>query len=140
MKTRKTWNSRLGKWVADSTYAKINTFTGKPKPQHTPTPWKAHGTEFGVQVDSQNFLEIGSTCNLIPEPECRANAAFIVKAVNQHEALLASHEEMLDILKGIINATGKIIGGQEYGLVIHKYDATYQKIQQVIAKAEGEGK
>ncbi len=54
------------------------------EPQHTPTPWNADGTI--IQYLSKPGTHI-ATCDGWGTPQ-EANAAYIVKAVNCHEALI----------------------------------------------------
>lgn len=53
-------------------------------PQHTPTPWKRM-TEDGLVIQGPNGENVGSAWS-DKMPNCSANAAFIVLAVNAHEA------------------------------------------------------
>lgn len=57
--------------------------------QHTPTPWKVHAEINVFGPDGSSVL--GKTSNSDPGviDEVKANAAFIVRAVNAHEELLA---------------------------------------------------
>lgn len=101
MKTRKAI-------VCDSIYI----CEGKCKfhaPQHTPTPWKLEGNleisgppeadiydyRFIALADSQFDQKADKT----PEQEQtdRANAAFIVRAVNAHEELLEALKQLANI-------------------------------------------
>lgn len=51
--------------------------------------------------------------------------------------LMNTVDKLTSILKGILDTTGQVHNGEEYGFVIHKDDATYRDIKQAIAKAEG---
>ena len=60
------------------------------KPQHTPTPWKLDGNDIVVDAQGMIACAYGFIVNgkAIRTPETFANAAFIVRAVNSHEALI----------------------------------------------------
>lgn len=70
-----------------------------PKPTHTPTPW--------IVVNGLNMPEIRANNTSIAdirfnghnEVHGQANAAFIVRAVNSHEALLASLKELVTLIE-----------------------------------------
>jgi hypothetical protein len=70
------------------------------KNQHTPTPWRTYEEDNLIVC----FGEGDSICDCAPGspfikmPTAMANAAFIVKAVNSHEILIAA-------LKDILNAS-----------------------------------
>lgn len=66
---------------------------------HTPTPWKLGeenvGGGFNIYAGPMRIAHtsiqarvISPSTRLLDEPEAKANAALIVKAVNGHEALL----------------------------------------------------
>lgn len=90
----------------------------KTQVQHTPTPWLK--AELGVvRNEVDNYLVarcIGDT-----DQEADANAAFIVRAVNSHEA-------MLEALKLVVRDLKK------YG----KYEASSVYLELIISQAEGE--
>ena len=67
--------------------------------QHTPTPFKVHnrnpayictGPDCGTMWDKEP-----SPCKVVAGPMRTADAAFIVLAVNSHDALLAAAEALL---------------------------------------------
>ncbi len=110
----------------------------KPQTPHTPTPWKvgAYENEIGQQVyrvlSADGKLVAHSRGAGGPKSESHANAAFIVRAVNQHESLVRenaamrlAHEELLKLIK-------------RYRLV-HSFGLTANiEIDKLIAKAEGQ--
>ena len=57
--------------------------------KHTPGPWRTNGQEI-VQPRPNNAPMSIATCSFSAEnkPICGANAAFIVRACNSHEAML----------------------------------------------------
>lgn len=91
--------------------------------EHTPTPWCAVKYESGWAL-------IGPTSDdkiaRVEKTNGHANAAFIVRAVNAHEELLAALKETLSELRW----TSK--NGQFPGM-----DGTIKIAKQAIAKAEG---
>lgn len=94
------------------------------KPQHTPTPWKVaeSGTWIGG-TDNVNSFKAGFLQEIAElrdhHGRGRANAAFIVRAVN-------AHEELLVILKMVLGYEGLLVDHQGFKKVI----------EQAIAKAE----
>lgn len=82
--------AKLRSDVLDRTAAKMLEAV---KAEHTPTPWKVQMVkEWGQEVEyPQVVTPDGIICNglsLIPGFSREANAAFIVRAVNSHDALL----------------------------------------------------
>ncbi len=62
------------------------------KSKHTPTPWNTSKATVGSYVMAQDVY-------MVTEP-CRTHdAAFIVKAVNNHETLVAALEYALPVLE-----------------------------------------
>lgn len=60
---------------------------------HTPTPWSAEPLGLGTAVAITS--PSGDICYLTLQPaRARANAAFIVRAVNAHDALVAALEKV----------------------------------------------
>ncbi len=80
----------------------------KPGEGHTPTPWAVSSSTVIVATeDKRDMAIICNTMDLmgisfIGIKESRANAAFIVEAVNAHARLLASNEEMREICADFI--------------------------------------
>lgn len=69
----------------------------RDKPQHTPTPWEICGDRKPIKnIKDPIFFKLGirkggrriAEAHGIGEEETKANAAFIVKAVNNHDALV----------------------------------------------------
>lgn len=92
----------------------------KTKTQHTPTPWKFQGENIVNGSRDGNFA-IFAKGEVIATAVGKADAAFIVRAVNSHEALLG-------LLKQVLNHTnvGEVCGG-----------ALFVSIKEAIAQAEG---
>lgn len=117
MKTRKELEPCIHGDLGDCLDCNKPQPTVAPTASYTPTPWKLEGNWivsgfFGVhELPASNE---GS------QAEHLANAAFIVRAVN-------SHEEMLAILKTILTMIDKTQGADRLGILI----------AQAIAKAEG---
>ncbi len=87
--------------------APIDHTINNTKPQHTPTPWK-----LGEEANAWKEREIlaqplkSEPWHHITQPMKATDAAFIVRAVNQHDGLVRenaamrlAHEEMLEALK-----------------------------------------
>lgn len=83
-----------------------------PETEHTPTPWAAvhgvlddddegHPRSFVRPVKSEGY-QIAQTVG----PNGPANAAFIVKAVNAHDALLKALKTARDALMEAVAPTG----------------------------------
>jgi len=91
---------------------------------HTLTPWTYISNNHGNwHVESaHNAKEAGLSVCLIPYKR-EADAAFIVKAVNNHEALLSACKEAL-------------LNGQ-FNILDNGNDKTSILLKQAIAKAEG---
>jgi hypothetical protein len=68
---------------------------------HTPTPWRVYKTTNGRLLLGIGDADAGGITDAEfglwrSEPERSANAAFIVKAVNSHEALVTALRDILD--------------------------------------------
>jgi hypothetical protein len=104
--------------------------------KHAPPPWKFHlgrGANPRFHIQTEGGYQIASTPALDSlskeENEGRENdAAFIVRAVNAHEELLASAKNALNVLAGV--ATGQLVG-------IHPDSNAIRELRLAIAKAEG---
>jgi len=61
------------------------------KTEHTPTPWKLwDGTKvYGHEHDGSDVSIVDSSSSFLSPETSQANAAFIVRAVNCHEELVA---------------------------------------------------
>lgn len=62
---------------------------------HTPTPWRV--IKRGNQTQSRTYVVGGPSNEMIDPPVNAADAAFIVRAANNHDALVAALREMLDL-------------------------------------------
>jgi hypothetical protein len=88
----------------------------KPQSTHTPTPWHSDlSTVHGPEIDAE-YQEKQIVCSVIN----KADAAFIVRAVNAHEELIA-------MSKGLLG----------YATSHGMSDDLFLKYQAVIARAEG---
>lgn len=80
--------------------------------KHSPTPWKVEEKEHGrtqrvISVDRSGVIaelrNYGQSGDNLPAvcflDELRANAAYIVRAANCHEELVASLRGLLEVLK-----------------------------------------
>lgn len=99
------------------------------KPQHAPTPWRVShytgGILEGVNVIRSDNDEI-DICSMVDHPKVgKANAAFIVRAVNCHEELVGMLKVYRNELMERANKGDKA--------VLHGC----QLVDRAIAKAEG---
>lgn len=65
---------------------------------HTPTPWIANHQHSGVsswRIETDEYTNDGWSIAELHGPDSEADAAFIVEACNNYEALKASHTELL---------------------------------------------
>ena len=106
--------------------------------QHTRTPWKVYEDELRPKFpvpcleiqDSRGrpiVPWIGFDACDLPKGQIRANAAFIVLAVNSHDALLLAAQHMVEALRDLRDA---------HGLAYYHGDALDAGLQ-AIARAEG---
>ena len=65
-----------------------------PESLHTPTPWYESGTgnHQGLIIEERTGRNVSVTYD-------KADAAFIVRAVNSHDALMAALADILEIAK-----------------------------------------
>lgn len=100
------------------------------KSQHTPTPWTfimAGEDKTQVLIDSEEKLVLhGSSCASMSKKEAKANAAFIVKAVNSHEALLNGAQKALEELSNWVEGQN---GYEPENAIVY--------LKKAIAQAEG---
>lgn len=69
--------------------------------QHTPTPWRVHGLypeEIYATVDGNRFM-VAEVCGAGDTSQDKANAAFIVEAVNNYATLRSRVEELTKALE-----------------------------------------
>lgn len=112
--------------------------------EHTPTPWRTWEPETSKLITVE--CDAGTAENPITgkhicttghrnHAEAQANAAFIVKAVNCHEALTVALRRCLDA----INAYG-IADSKKYDSSREKVKLGYAALNASSALAEAEGK
>lgn len=100
---------------------------------HTPGPWHLLGTA-GIAADTDPGW--GSLATVWGKgPESEANAKFIVRAVNSHEALLEALEEVSTHLL----AAQKIAKSQHRPELVEMYARIGRPIEPAIRQARGEG-
>lgn len=71
--------------------------------KHTPTPWKEGKSSAPMTeciILSESGYVIGEVYNCQDNPENTANAAFIVRACNSHDALVEALAQCIDNLQG----------------------------------------
>jgi len=95
----------------------------KTKTQHTPTPWKV-GFKNPQTIESETGKDIAA-CGAyrLSLKEAEANADFIVRAVNSHEALLEAAKQAL-----------KFINEKANGVYV---DASQHLLEKAIQQTEG---
>lgn len=77
--------------------------------EHTPTPWRVFKNKDGTRLvgiggqDGQGTLDAGFGVWSWDSPEGIANAEMVVKAVNNHEALVNALAACRDALAGCYN-------------------------------------
>lgn len=87
--------------IHDIKHSKRCTCPKENKPQHTPTPWTVFGFSSVETVKKYrgDRLEICEAfTSQIDSAEAKANAAFIVRAVNSHEELLGMAKAWVEIM------------------------------------------
>lgn len=70
-------------------------------PRHTETPWKQDKWSAIKTPDGETLLVVGVAMPSGTHPkadEAEANTAFIVRAVNSHDALLAACKSLMEML------------------------------------------
>lgn len=101
--------------------------------RHTPGPWGCVGTsnhahDYRLTKPNGDTLPINSSAN--DHSEQRANAAFIVRACNAHDELLAALKMAEEMVSSLYETAG----------LDADTDPDILKIRAAIAKAEGGGK
>ena len=76
--------------------------------KHTPTPWEQSISEPERVYESGGILVHANGSKYLPDAEKVANAAFIVRAVNSHDALIQAANHALDALLTGINQQSAI--------------------------------
>jgi hypothetical protein len=108
------------------------------EPKHTPIPWRigyynAQKCTIGIVVDTDAGEDVvAEVCHhdgYLPGEFGEANAAFIVRACNSHDALLAACRRLLDVIDeyGLHDHAGEDIG-----------DVETSAARAAIAEAEGQ--
>lgn len=115
------------------------------KTKHTPTPWsyfKSEGEKVSIEKLNENpkcpVSKIATLHKGNPYPcgvdYSEANAEYIVKCVNNHEALLEAVKEMRERLEKLSFAANHL--PRKYAAEIYEL-ATYGKWDKAIQQAEG---
>jgi hypothetical protein len=98
---------------------------------HTKLPWAISTVSADIIVNNRdNFVAKCGESLFIPENEQDANAAFIVRAVNAHDELVAELRNMIDIYWGEHGD-----GGQEPTYIV-RAKAALAKAQPQTAEGE----
>jgi len=116
------------------------------KPKHTPTPWvESDSQPHFVFCDAGGVIDVNRpVCMSTANAKGRANAAFIVRACNAHEMLLAA----LKLARTVIEEERKSFieriklsaeADEEAEAIIADYDETLAFIEDAFSVARGEG-
>lgn len=126
---------------------------------HTPTPWRAIPGETSIWTDINpedlSSYGLGIMVAETPPPlpsqrgnpsyeERSANAAFIVRAVNCHDDLVAALKEARDFIseeRSVRHSSHVVLGGEdgmdpEGAILVSEADARLAQIDAALAKAE----
>jgi hypothetical protein len=113
--------------------------TVRTKSEHTPTPWTLNKS-FGNPVIS---VDGDSDWPIVPEvsgptvKQAKANAAFIVRAVNAYDELKRVNEELLAALKSTLPDLQNWNAAHNRGKGTAWISGLIAKCEQALAKAEG---
>jgi hypothetical protein len=67
--------------------------------KHTPTPWRQQGEPNGHRINGEGGPVAVASPRFMDRTERLANAAFIVRACNAHEDLLAACKKLLGLVR-----------------------------------------
>jgi hypothetical protein len=103
----------------------------KKQGAHTPTPWKVRnwGKTLSIsngEIDGIAFINPGNSDNGIPDATDKANAAFIVRAVN-------AHMDMVFAIKRAMSALDDLSGTNAW---TEGHAKVFKILEKAIAKAE----
>ena len=107
----------------------MKTQTTEKKPTHTATPWAVYDDS---NLEYPNIEVEGGSEKICPEvygedhSQAVANAAFIVRCVNSHEALLEAARQGFQLIKE---------GGFTHPMTEEFYDETMKKLDDAIKQA-----
>lgn len=110
-----------------------------PREGHTPVPWRA-GTEFTFVIAGRDDdpIPIADTDYDIASPDyetAKANAAFIVRAVNSHAALVSALRDAEFLLRKVS------INWKEAGSMVDSFKRSAEDARAALSAAtEGEGR
>lgn len=104
------------------------------EPQHTPTPWQLKNLEgsdlpFIVSTTQSSYAVADTGLGSVSSAEAWANAAFIVRAVNSHEALVEALQDVLDLAEDL--------DGDTQNLTVTMSIESWSRIEDLIAQAKG---
>lgn len=96
--------------------------------KHTPTPWRLTNDEIVSDCSRERFVAVCEFIDLIrgddDTTENLANAAFIVRAANNHEALVAFAQKVINV-----SASGK----DTVSLLVSLHDLAVEALKVVSA-------
>lgn len=111
------------------------------KVKHTPTPWvldKENGVRLPTHIRTEDGYAIADVCrhySSLSLEELSANAAFMVEAVNNHEALLDIAKEAIWLMQHIMGKKKRIDWGKTFDVDFgHMNDAfiKFEKIRRAL--------
>lgn len=116
------------------------------KAQHTPTPWKEPQyigeNTYWIATPSGNKYSDHQECGLKVKPwgnrsinQDKADAAFIVRAVNSHEALKTQLQSLYDL---VCNIQSNVEGANIVMREAENVGCNLEAVREAIAQAEGE--
>lgn len=96
----------------------------------TPSPWKIDDCDFGNIVAGTRFIaRLGDEFDL--DDQAEADAAFVVRACNAHDDLLAAAEEALEFVEGQVD----VVDGDYGQPAPNKAMILFGALRDAIAKA-----
>jgi hypothetical protein len=108
--------------------------------KHTPTPWKVNDCRDSGWMDNAIYIAKDSGENLArvykDYGNVEANAAFIVRAVNAHDELVAKLSAVQSILNSLTIGTQTTAFGRDRSNALR--DEANRIINSALAKARGE--
>lgn len=106
--------------------------------KHTPTPWKTFTAKEGVVICTENNRHVALITDStgIEGFQDKANAAFIVRAVNSFDALTAENTRLRDAHEELLHALKVLVSCADDATEQDPDDAV-EYAREVIAKAEG---
>lgn len=122
---------------------KTKAETTEASPKHTPTPWATDGRMIVQDAEGRKFFsgqpyiaDCLVSAHYREDGSTGANARFIVRAVNSHEALLAALKDAAEVLRTAHQYFPKSIKNRD---TFHLLNVEANSVNKAIALAEKEG-